>query len=181
MVANSGSTSRLAMPQIFDASSPVNEPGASADALSLTWRAKKALELVAIDSPQTPMRALSHAEMIARGSGGSLGKAYERFVPIDRLDGLEPRPSNEQSADGLYSFGARVLQPIEVAYDADLDVYMVHAGNHRIAQAQANGQTHILAFVEPDRSNGRDYIGAHPLRSDPDEHLFIPKAKGLRP
>lgn len=111
--------------------------------------------------------------MIARGAGGALAKGYERFIPLDRLDGLEPRPTNNESSDGGYTLSRRILQPIEVVYDAELDVYMVYAGNHRIAQAQANGQTHILAFIEPDRSSGRDYIGMHPLREDPDVHLFL--------
>lgn len=120
-------------------------------------------------------RAFSHAEMISRGADGVLSKAYERHVPLSLLDGLEPRPSNNESDDGDYHPGKMIKQPIEVAYDRDLDVYMVHAGNHRIAQAQANGQTHILAFVEPDRSAGRDYIGSHPKRKNPDASIVAEK------
>lgn len=119
-------------------------------------------------------RAYTQAEMLAMGSDGHLGRAFMRYIPLERLDGLEPVPSNNESDDGQYHSGKPITQPIEVQYDQDLDVYMVFGGNHRIAQARANGQTHILAFVEPDRSMGRDYIGLWPKIEDPDVE---PRAK----
>lgn len=114
---------------------------------------------------QLPARALSQREMIDRGAGGHLSRGFERYIPIDKLDGLEPEPSNNESADGKYHPGRPVTDPIETKYDAGNDAYMVYAGNHRIAQAKANGQTHIRAFVEPDSGHG---IGSHPLRDNPD-------------
>jgi hypothetical protein len=114
------------------------------------------------------LRAHSKAEMIARGAGGHLSKSYERWIPLDRIDGLEPVPANNESEDDEYHAGHPVTQPIEVQYDADLDVYMLYAGNHRVAQARANGDSHILAFVEPCCAAGRIQIGVHALRSLPE-------------
>lgn len=119
-----------------------------------------------------PARLLSKAQLIARGADGHLTCGVERFVPLDKLDGLEPEPANNESDDGLYHAGRRITQPIEVAYDAALDVYMVYGGNHRIAQARANGQTHIAAFVEPDRTVSRHAIGQHTVAIDPDAALW---------
>ena len=122
---------------------------------------------------KTPRFEISHAKMIERGADGNLSRAFERYIPLDALDGLEPRPSNNESDDGEYHKGTQITQPIEVKFDGDNNVYMVYSGNHRIAQARANGQTHILAFVEPDITQARDYIG--PLanhRENPDAHLF---------
>lgn len=117
-------------------------------------------------------RPYSHQEMIDLGADGNLSKAYMRYIPIAQLDGLEPVPSNNESDDGEYHPGKIITQPIEVQYDAGLDVYMVYAGNHRIAQAQANQQTYIIAFVEPDRSSGRDFIGTTPQLENPDSQAL---------
>lgn len=113
-------------------------------------------------------RAFSHAEMISRGADGNLTKGYERYVPLDKIDGLEPVPTNNESDDGLYHPGREIKQPIEVQYEEAGDLYMLYGGNHRVAQARANGQTHILAFVEPDHASGHDYIGTFARRDNPD-------------
>lgn len=117
-------------------------------------------------------RPYSQAEMLERGADGHLSKAYERYIPLEKLDGLEPVPSNNLTDDGEYYAGTKITQPIEVIYDSASDAYIVYGGNHRIAQARANGQTHILAFVEPDTSSGRDYIGPHPSRNNPDAEMY---------
>ncbi len=90
--------------------------------------------------------------MIARGADGFLSHAYERYIPIEQLTGLEPVPAAD-TPDGQYKPGREITQPIEVIYEPEADEYVVYGGNHRIAQAKENGQTHILAFVQAPSSN----------------------------
>lgn len=117
---------------------------------------------------------ISQQEMLALGAGGYLSRALERFVPINRLDGLEPRPQNNESDDGEYHAGKPITAPIEVSYDRSADMYIVWGGNHRIAQAIANGQTHIRAFVGPDLSSSvRNDIGQHCKTTDPDRQMWL--------
>lgn len=128
---------------------------------------------------------LTHAEMLKQGADGNLRRAYKRYVPINQLDGLEPAPTNNESDDGKYHKGTPIKQPIEVQYDQDTDKYMVYSGNHRIAQAKANGQTHILAFVEPVIKDRRYYVGDNTRSSDPDAEVKASKSSqpstGLTP
>ena len=121
------------------------------------------------ESPLLRDRIYNQSEMLARGADGHLDKAYERYIPIDKLDGLEPEPTNNESDDGLYHAGKAIKRPIEVEYDEGDDKYMVYGGNHRIAQAKANGDTHILSFVKPSSGN---YIGKHPLRKNPNKVIL---------
>jgi hypothetical protein len=120
---------------------------------------------------QLRLRPYSKAEMIARGAGGYLSSGYERYIPLDRIDGLEPVPANNESDDGEYHAGRPITDPIEVQYDADLDLYMLFAGNHRFAQARANMDTHIIAFIEPARQCGRNLIGDYARRTAPPVEL----------
>lgn len=94
-------------------------------------------------------KMLTKEQMLQRGADGHLSKAFEAHIPLDKLDGLEPVPAND-TPDGKYLPGRQITQPIEVIHDAVNDTYMVYAGNHRIAQARANGDRTIPAFVEPD-------------------------------
>lgn len=107
---------------------------------------------------------ISKAEMIKRGADGHLSFAKERFIPIDKIDGLEPTPA--ASDDEGYRKGRPITQPIEVMYDRDTDSYMLYGGNHRVTQARINGQSHILAFVQPDRG----IVGPSAKISDPDSN-----------
>ena len=113
-------------------------------------------------------KLLSRKDMLNRGADGHLTSAYERYIPISKLDGLEPTPSNNLTSSGEYIKGTAIKQPIEVIYDANSDKYIVYGGNHRIAQAKANGQSHIIAFVEPDKSSGRPFIGKDAIKNNPD-------------
>lgn len=110
----------------------------------------------------------SHQEMIANGGGGHLSVGYKCYIPISKLDGLEPQPTNNESDDGHYYPGREIVNPIEVIYSAADDAYMVYAGNHRIAQAEANNQAYILAFVEPDQSRSISCIGSSATFLNPD-------------
>lgn len=100
-------------------------------------------------------KMLTKEQMLKRGADGHLSRAYEAHIPLEKLDGLEPVPSNVDTPDGKYLPGRKITQPIEVVHDAVNDKYMVYAGNHRIAQARANGDTTIPAFVEPDSRQKR--------------------------
>lgn len=118
------------------------------------------------------LAAYSHAEMVALGADGHLSRGYLRYIPLDKLDGLEPVPSNNESEDGAYHYGLEITQPIEVEFNSGEDLYMVFSGNHRIAQARANRQTHILAFVAPCHIHGFDSLGVVKLNNpDPDLNL----------
>lgn len=123
------------------------------------------------------IRPYSKEEMIARGADGFLSRGYERYIPINKLDGLEPVPANTRTEDGSYQPGEVIEQPIEVAYQTDNDAYMVYGGNHRIAQARANGQTYILAFVEPDGNNA----GPSASRTNPDAGSSYQQDTGTGP
>lgn len=112
-----------------------------------------------------PARKLSKKQMLDRGADGHLSTGYERYIPIEKLDGLEPVPAAD-TPSGKYDPGRKIEQPIEVKYDPENDSYMVYAGNHRTAQAVANGQKYIRAFVEEtDGSIGKTE------RVDPDANV----------
>lgn len=107
--------------------------------------------------PRLPAGLLSKQEMISRGADGHLSRAFERYIKIDKIDGLEPTPS--ETDDGIgYAQDRIITQPIEVSYDANDDKYYLYAGNHRVTQALQNGETYIRAFVEPDRGKIGDAV-----------------------
>lgn len=121
--------------------------------------------LEGLDNKPTRERMYNQQEMADMGANYHLHKAFLRYIPIHKLDGLDPRPTNNESDDGEYHKGKPIKHPIETQYDEANDSYMLYDGNHRVAQAKANGQSHILAFVQPE--NGY-YIGKHPKRINPD-------------
>lgn len=96
-----------------------------------------------------PMEAISKAQMIARGADGHLSTAKERYIPLQLVDGREPTPG--ASDDEGYVKGRQIKTPIEVQFNKDEGVYYLYGGNHRVTQAELNGDRYIWAFVEPDR------------------------------
>ncbi len=114
--------------------------------------------------PRTRITRYSKEEMIKNGADGHLSHGYDRYIPIHKLEGLEPQPTNTRTSSGEYHPGTHVTQPIEVKYNHTEDHYTVYGGNHRIAQAKANKDTHIRAYVESDK--GR--VGSHAKRNHPD-------------
>lgn len=86
----------------------------------------------------------SKEEMIAKGADGNLSHGTLMEIPVSKVSGREPVPAME----GGYKKGTPITQPIEVVYDRGEDVYHLYAGNHRITQADLNGQATIPAFVE---------------------------------
>lgn len=95
------------------------------------------------------MELVSQAEMLSRGGGGHLSKAFERYIPLSKIEGLEPPPAASDEIG--YVKGREILVPIEVMYSADEDAYYLYAGNHRYQQAVLNEDTHILAWIQPDK------------------------------
>lgn len=105
--------------------------------------------------PSLPVSMQTQDQMIARGADGHLSKAWERYIEIEKIDGLEPTPA--ASDEEGYRKGRIIKQPIEVVYEASEDKYYLYGGNHRITQAKLNGDKFIRAFVQPDKGRiGKD-------------------------
>jgi hypothetical protein len=102
------------------------------------------LPLVPAMSTMKGMKWLSKDEMIKRGADGHLSRAYEAEIPVSKISGREPTPAME----GGYKKGRKITQPIEVLYQPDTGEYILFAGNHRVTQAEINGDETIKAFVE---------------------------------
>lgn len=97
---------------------------------------------------------LSKEDMISMGATGQLNKAFERYIPIDKITGLDPDPSDWTDDSGdIRSFekGQPIEKSIEVIYDSFDDLYYLQNGNHRVKQAKINGDKYIRAFIQPDR------------------------------
>lgn len=122
-----------------------------------------------------PDGILDQAVLLARGAGGHLSRAYERYIRIDKIDGLEPRP--DATEQDPYVLGREITQPIEVVYSRSDDLYYLYAGNHRITQAMLNKQSYVLAFVEPDGGKiGPDAVRTPPTGASPDSYKTAKKS-----
>jgi len=88
-------------------------------------------------------RIYSKSEMIKMGADGYLSRAILTKIPISKIDGREPIPEPNS-----YVPGKKITQPIEVEYDSTNDKYMLYSGNHRVRQAEINGDKNIIAFVQ---------------------------------
>ena len=101
---------------------------------------------VAIPAEEVPTvlskKLLTKQEMLDKGADGYLSYAVHESIPVDSVVGREPTPSME----GSYP-GRPITQPIEVTFDPEQG-YILNAGNHRITQAEMNGDKTIPAYVE---------------------------------
>ena len=88
-------------------------------------------------------KVYSKKEMIEMGASGALSRAILMKIPLDKIDGREPIPEPNS-----YIKGRQISVPIEVEYDRLNDKYMLYSGNHRVRQAEINGDETILAFIE---------------------------------
>lgn len=88
-------------------------------------------------------KVFTKQEMIALGADGHLDRARLRRIPIAKIDGREPIPEPDS-----YQRGKLITQPVEVEYDQTNDTYILYAGNHRVRQAEVNGDKMITAFVQ---------------------------------
>lgn len=97
---------------------------------------------------------LSKDDMIKMGGTGQLNKAFERYILIDKITGLDPDPSDWTDDSGnvrKFEKGQPIEKSIEVIYDSFDDLYYLQNGNHRIKQAKINGDKYIRAFIQPDK------------------------------
>jgi len=85
----------------------------------------------------------SKEEMLKMGADGHLSRATLHKIPMSKIEGREPTPEPDD-----YKPGREITQPIEVEYDSGIDKYILYSGNHRVRQAEINGQKYILAFVQ---------------------------------
>ena len=85
----------------------------------------------------------SKEEMIGLGADGYLSRAVLKLIPISMIDGREPVPEPDS-----YKIGKKITQPVEVEYDKLNNKYILYAGNHRVKQAEVNGDKMIPAFVQ---------------------------------
>jgi hypothetical protein len=79
---------------------------------------------------------------------------YLMNVPLKKIDGLDPSPEtwlDDNDEEREFKKGNEIgNKPIELYWDSDTDTFMMYDGNHRYKQAKINGDTHILALVQPD-------------------------------
>ena len=88
------------------------------------------------------------------GATGSLSSAYDTYIPVDKIEGLDPEPADWTDDAGnvrSYERGEIIKTPIEVIYNARNNIYYLQNGNHRVKQAKLNGDMYIRAFVQPDK------------------------------
>ena len=93
----------------------------------------------------------SKVDMIKAGADGYLNQAIKTEVPLSDIEGREPIPAME----GGYKKDTPITQPVELAYNDDNGKYTLYSGNHRVRQAEINGQDTIPAFVENHPSIGK--------------------------
>lgn len=123
-------------------------------------------------------RKLTKQQMLDEGADGYLNSGYRMSIPISQITGREPVPEME----GGYKKGTPVTQPVEVEHNPDDGTYTLYSGNHRVRQAEINGETHVPAFVEaktypktrgplpgmsPEESQSKPGSGAHPEDREP--------------
>jgi hypothetical protein len=99
---------------------------------------------------------LTQPEMIRLGATGSLNKAFERYIPVDKIVGEDPQSADWTDDNGnvnQYTPGTKINSSIEVIYNLNDDVYYLQNGNHRLKQAKINNDKYIRAFIQPDRGN----------------------------
>lgn len=93
-------------------------------------------------------RIYNKKEMINLGADGSLSHAIFLNIPIKDIIGREPIPSSYVDENGIerqFIGKKEIIVPIEVEYnDGKFELY---GGNHRLRQAEINGDKYIKAFV----------------------------------
>ena len=110
---------------------------------------------------------ISKQQMIKEGATGSLSTAFERYIPIDKIEGEDPENASWTDDEGFvqdFEKGIQIKTPIEVIYENEFDRYVLMNGNHRLTQARMNGQRYIAAYVQPDKGS----IGGNAKLKNPD-------------
>lgn len=97
---------------------------------------------------------LTKDQMLKLGASGLLDKAFERYIPLEKIVGLDNEPVDWVDDEGKvnrYNKTNEIKKSIEVIYDSNDDLYHLQNGNHRIKQAKINGDKYIRAYIQPDR------------------------------
>ncbi len=93
----------------------------------------------------------SKQEMINMGADGYFPHAILINIPINKITGKEPVPADYVDENGntqQFKPGKNITTPIEVEYING--EFILYSGNHRLKQAEINGQNTIKAFVNSD-------------------------------
>ena len=98
---------------------------------------------------KTAKKIYTKEEMISLGASGYLDYAILQKIPVEKIEGREPTPS--ASEGDPYEKGRKILVPVEVSYNRLVGTYILWSGNHRVHQAEVNGDDTITAFVGCDR------------------------------
>ncbi len=127
------------------------------------------------EEAKLPVTMLTRAQLDRRRASPALACAYERFIPVAQIHVERSAAHSTALPSGVtpprFELGREILTPIEVIFDQNQNHYRLLDGEKRLRQARLNRQTHILAFVEPDRGAlivGRRAIGAGAQRTRPD-------------
>lgn len=115
-----------------------------------------------------PVRMLMRPDLDLRRASSLISCAYERFIPLSMIDIQGQRTPSSGVA---FALGREILAPLEVRYAERSNRYQLLDGVQRLRQAMLNRQTHVIAFVEPDRDAlraGRRAIGLEATRIRPD-------------
>lgn len=90
----------------------------------------------------------NNQEMVAMGAAGHFPHAMFMFVPLNKISGTEPNIVDYVDTDGStkqFAPGNKITAPVELEFSDG--VYTLYNGNHRLKQAQINGDQSIPAFV----------------------------------
>jgi 8-oxo-dGTP pyrophosphatase MutT (NUDIX family) len=99
---------------------------------------------------------ITKQQMIKEGANGYLSTAFERYIPIDKIEGEDPENAtwtDDEGFDREFYKGEQIKTPIEVIYEKEFDRYILYGGNHRLKQARMNGQRYIAAYIQPDKGS----------------------------
>ncbi len=93
-------------------------------------------------------------EMINRGADGAFSNAVLINIPLSMITGREPIPADYVDEGGevkQFERGGKIKVPIEVEWNGES--FVLYGGNHRLRQAEVNGQDSIWAFVYSEDSD----------------------------
>jgi hypothetical protein len=100
-------------------------------------------------------------DMIGMGADGYLSSAMLFYIPVAEITGRDPIPStfvDQEGKEQKFKKGRKISHPIEVEWNKGNDVFVLYAGNHRLRQAEINGEQYIKAFVGVESDNIDDFI-----------------------
>lgn len=111
------------------------------------------MKIYRIASNDDTVYIYSKNEMLQMGADGHLTDAVLLNIPLDKIDGRDPIPADYVDEKGNVSQfrpGKKINVPIEVEWNNASDTFVLYGGNHRVRQAEINGDSSIIAFVQAD-------------------------------